>query len=75
MNIADRWKAHIKCGLGIEASSTNKLYKAMQNSSLWYWTFELLEECEKNKLNEREKFWINFYQSDKTGYNMTKGGS
>ena len=75
VNIADRWKAHIKCGLGIEASSTNKLYNAMQNSSLWNWTFELLEECEKNKLNEREKFWINFYQSDKMGYNMTKGGS
>lgn len=75
VNIADRWKAHIKCGLGIEASSTNKLYNAMQNSSLWDWTFELLEECEKNKLNEREKFWINFYQSDKMGYNMTKGGS
>ena len=75
VNIADRWKAHIKCGLGIDASSTNKLYNAMQGSSLWYWIFELLETCDKTKLNEREKFWIDFYQSDKTGYNMTKGGS
>ena len=46
----------------------------MQNSSLWYWTFELLEECSKDKLNKREKFWIDFYQSDKTGLN-SKGGN
>lgn len=36
-------------------------------------TFELLEECPKEKLNEREKFWIDFYQSDKLGMNSTKG--
>lgn len=37
-------------------------------------TFELLEECSKDKLNEREKFWIDFYQSDKIGMN-SKGGN
>ena len=75
VNVADRWKTHIKYGLGIDTPITpNKLYQAMQNSSLWYWTFELLEECSKDKLNEREKFWIDFYQSDKVGYN-SKGGN
>ena len=24
VNIADRWKQHVKCGLGIDASATNK---------------------------------------------------
>lgn len=75
VNVADRWKTHIKYGLGIDTPITpNKLYQAMQNSSLWYWTFELLEECPKDKLNKREKFWIDFYQSDKTGLN-SKGGN
>ena len=75
VNVADRWKTHIKYGLGIDTPMTpNKLYQAMQNSSLWYWTFELLEECPKDKLNKREKFWIDFYQSDKTGLN-SKGGN
>ena len=30
LNVADRWKAHIKCGLGIDAPSTNRLYQKMQ---------------------------------------------
>ena len=45
----------------------------MQQSILWYWTFEVLEKCPSNKLNEKERYWINFYQSDKIGYNATKG--
>ena len=73
VNIIDRVKQHIKCGLGIDAPATNKLYKAMQNSYIWNWTFELLEECSKEKLNEREKFWIEWYQSDKIGYNVQRG--
>ena len=73
VNISDRWKAHIKCGLGIDAPATNKLYNKMQQYGVWIFTFELLEECPKDKLNEREKFWIDFYQSDKLGMNSTKG--
>lgn len=74
VDIANRWKTHIKYGLGIDTPITpNKLYQTMQGSSLWYWTFELLEECKKQKLNERERFWIDFYQSDKIGLNSTKG--
>jgi len=46
----------------------------MQQYGVWMFTFELLEECSKDKLNEREKFWIDFYQSDKTGMN-SKGGN
>ena len=44
VNIADRWKQHCKCGLGINASSTNSLYNAMQKDGVWNFTFELLEE-------------------------------
>lgn len=34
----------------------------------------LLEECPINLLNEREKYWIDFYNSYNEGYNLTKGG-
>ena len=74
LSVADRWKAHIKCGLGIDAPATNRLYNNMQQYGVWMFTFELLEECSKDKLNEREKFWIDFYQSDKIGMN-SKGGN
>ena len=74
INIADRWKQHCKCGLGIDASATNKLYNAMQKYGVWNFSFELLEQVhQRNLLNEKEKFWIEMYQSNKFGYNSTKG--
>ena len=73
VNVSDRWKAHIKSGLGIDAPATNRLYNKMQQYGVWMFTFELLEECSKEKLNEREKFWIDFYHSDKIGMNGNSG--
>ena len=73
VDISTRWKDHVKCGLGIEASATNKLYNAMQDEGVWNFTFELIEECAREQLNEKEKFWISMYQADKFGYNSTKG--
>lgn len=73
VDISTRWKDHVKCGLGIEASATNKLYNAMQEDGVWNFTFELIEECTREQLNEKEKFWISMYQADKFGYNSTKG--
>lgn len=35
---------------------------------------KLVEECPINILNEREKYWISFYDSYNTGYNLTLGG-
>lgn len=73
VNIQDRMKQHCKCGLGIQAPATNKLYNTMQKDKVWNFTFELLEECPKEKLNEKERFWIQMYQSDKFGLNTLKG--
>lgn len=38
-------------------------------------SFEVLEECPIEKLDEREKFWIEYYDSYNNGYNYTPGGS
>ena len=73
VNISDRWKQHCKCGLGIEASATNKLYNSMQKDGVWNFSFELLEQCSKENLNQKEKFWIEMYQSNKFGLNIMKG--
>lgn len=37
-------------------------------------TIELIEEVETDKLNEREVYWISFYDSYNKGYNCTPGG-
>lgn len=72
VNIADRFKAHIKAGLGID-SSNNKLYTAMKKDRVENFMFEIIEECDRTLLNEKEKYWIEFFQSESFGYNMTKG--
>ena len=43
----------------------------------WYdFTFEILEKVEdETKLSSREKYYINFYQSNIYGYNKTAGGA
>lgn len=74
VDLAERFKQHVKCGLGIDAPS-NLLYKAMQADGVENFSFEVLEECERSKLNEEEIYWINYYKSQEYGYNMTKGGS
>ena len=74
VDLAKRWKDHAKCGLGIDTPVNNKLYKAMQEDGLENFTWEILEECKSNELNEKEKFYIELYQADKFGYN-SKGGN
>lgn len=65
VDVAKRWKDHAKCGLGIDTPIKNKLYKAMQEDGLENFSWELLEECDREFLNEKEKFYIDLYQSDK----------
>ena len=45
----------------------------MQQTGVFSFTFELLEKCTKDKLNEKERFWIDMYASNQVGLNMTKG--
>ncbi len=36
--------------------------------------FEIIENCTLNNLSDREIYWIDFYNSTITGYNLEKGG-
>jgi hypothetical protein len=45
----------------------------MIDYGLWNFSFELLEECSKELLNEKEKFYISLYQSKDFGFNSTQG--
>lgn len=70
VNIADRWKQHIKRGVGAEAPTRNKLYPAMYELGLEQFTFEILEECDKSLLDSREDYWQEFYQAKEFGYSI-----
>ena len=73
VDVAQRWKDHCKCGLGIDSWASNKLYKSMEADGLWNFTFELMEQCPRESLNEAERRWIEIYQADKYGLNGTIG--
>lgn len=76
VDIVERWKQHCKNALGVGTSSaTNKLYSSMQKYGLYNFTFEVLEECKSNELDEKEKIYISLYDSYNFGLNGTKGNS
>ena len=68
-----RWNEHCKCGVGIDTPQGNKLYKAMQEDGLENFTFEILEKCTPEELNEKEKYYIDLYNSINFGYNGQSG--
>ena len=70
VNIADRWKQHIKRGIGAEAPTRNKLYPAMLEVGVENFTFEIVEECDKSKLNKREDYWQEFFHAKDFGYSI-----
>ena len=75
VDISKRWKDHAKCGLGIDTPAGNKLYKAMQTYGIWNFSWEVLEQCSKDLLDEKEKYYIELYDSYNYGYNSNKGMS
>ena len=73
VDISKRWKDHAKCGLGIDTPAGNKLYKAMQTYGIWNFSWEVLEQCSKDLLDEKEKYYIDLYDSYNYGYNSNTG--
>lgn len=70
VNVYERWTTHIKKMLGIEASGNEKLYKGKVSPHWWKW--RVIEWCDKNQLDEREKFWIEAFDSIEKGFNSKK---
>ena len=69
-NIADRWKQHIKRGIGAEVPTRNKLYPAMNAIGPENFTFEIIEECDRGKLDAREDYWQDYFKAKEFGYSI-----
>lgn len=72
-DVSSRWKEHAKCGLDIDRPQGNKLYQAMVDDGLQNFSWELLEKCNPEELNEKERYYIEIYRAFEYGYNSTKG--
>ena len=69
-DIASRWKQHIKRGIGAETPTRNKLYPAMLEHGVENFTFEIVEECSRAQLNEREDYWQEYFGAKEFGYSI-----
>lgn len=72
-DIQTRWQNHIKTTIGLDGCAHSTFHTRMEKDGFWNYTFEILEEVEKEKLGEREKYWIKFYNTTAYGLNQKEG--
>ena len=71
-NIKTRWQNHCKTAIGLDGMARTKIHSAMKEYGIDNFSFEVLEKCTKENYSEREKYWINFYETNVYGYNIQK---
>lgn len=69
-----RFRQHINDAKKYSKNSNIKLYNAINRYGSDKFSVCVIEECEAESLNEREKYWIKYYDSFHNGYNTTSGG-
>ena len=77
-----RWTEHKRSGhINPTFSKSIRDYNvpihcAMRKYGIENFQFEIIEECASSQLNDKEQYWIKYYQSNnkEKGYNMTAGG-
>lgn len=75
VNIYHRWIKHKSSSRHIEDGGDEyAIHCAIRKYSIENFSFEIIEECMPEQLEEKEKFWIEYYNSYETGYNETRGG-
>ena len=67
-----RWNQHIIDAENVK--DNNYFHNAILKYGKENFALTILEECQNDNLNEREKYWINYYDSYNHGYNSTLGG-
>ncbi len=76
INIKRRWRQHKETYVNPASENYDyPLYKAIRFYGLENFSFEVLEECQPEKLNEKEIYWIEVFKSYDNGYNQDRGGN
>ena len=73
VNVSTRWAEHCKAALGVGTLASSQLHRVMAQDGCENFTFELLEAVPKEKLRERESYYIDFYDSKNYGLNTIRG--
>lgn len=73
-DVKNRWQEHIKSAFNIGTIAHAKIHDAIKKDGIQNFSFQLIEECSKEIYGEREKYWIDFYDTKNYGYNEKNGG-
>lgn len=74
-NIKKRWTNHKSSSNNPNSHNYNiSLYRAFRKYGINNFTFEVIEECLVSELNDREIYWIEYFDTYYNGYNETLGG-
>ena len=73
-NIKKRLADHFKSSIGISSIADQAVHHEILRTGFWNWTLEPIIYCDKDKLNEMEKYYINFFDTVNNGYNKKNGG-
>lgn len=55
-------------------NGNSQFYLALQKYGIENFSWEVIEECSQDELDEKEIYWIEYYDSFRNGYNSTPGG-
>lgn len=72
-DIKSRWQQHVKTAFNCGTIASSLLHTKMKKHGIENFTFEVIEKVSKDNLSEREKFYIEFYQTKEVGLNERKG--
>ena len=73
-NVKKRITDHFKSSIGIKTIADQAVHHEIWKTGFWNWTIEIIIYCDKEKLNELEKYYIDFFKSQEFGYNKNAGG-
>ena len=71
-DFSTRWQNHCKTTIGLEGAARATLHNRMAKDGLWNYTFEILEEVDKEHQSAREAYYIDLYGT-KNQLNMKSG--
>lgn len=73
-DIKKRIADHFKSSIGIKSIADQAVHHEILKTGFWNWSIEVITYCDKDKLSELEKYYIEFFDTQTFGYNRNAGG-
>lgn len=73
-NVKKRLQDHFKSSIGIKTIADQAVHHEIWKTGFWNWTIEVIIYCDKDELNDLEKYYIDFFKSQEYGFNRNSGG-